>query len=305
MRNHNPAEGYSLRIIALATCHNRKKLTLRALSSLHEQALPPGCKLEVCLVDDGSTDGTTDAVRSNFPDVHIIQGTGDLFWAGGMRHGWDLYVKDQDFDYLLVINDDITLFSGALKSLISSVSILRTDGVASFAVSGAFSHPDTGETTYGGVIRSSSWHPLKFRKIAPNGQLQECATINMNCTLISKAALDLVGFLSADFVHKAADFDFGLRLAKAGGFVALSPEYVGECETNTEQGSPRERGIDLGTRWARFFSPKGGGQFSFRLLYYRRHAGFLWPFYLLLSYAGAPIKLVRLMFVGSEKNDGK
>lgn len=288
-----------MKIIALATCHNRRELTLRSLKCLHEQSLHKDCNLEICIVDDGSTDGTAEAVKSAFPDVKVLEGTGDLYWAGGMRFGWDNYVKDQDFDYLLVFNDDIVLYPGAIQTLLDSAKKLESDGIKELAVAGAFKHPETGETTYGGVVRSSWWHPLKFKKITPTSQLQKCATINMNCTLISKAALDLVGFLLPDFVHKAADFDFGLRLTRAGGFVALSPDYVGECETNAERGSPCERGIDLGTRWTRFFSPKGGGQFQLRLLYYRRHAGFLWALFLLLSYAGAPIKLVRMMLASS------
>ena len=74
-----------MKVIALATCHNRREKTLRALASLREQVLPDGTALQVCLVDDGSTDGTGAAVAEQFPEVKLLQGDGQLFWAGGMR----------------------------------------------------------------------------------------------------------------------------------------------------------------------------------------------------------------------------
>lgn len=75
-----------MNVVVLATCHNRRELTLRALRSLYDQQLPGTVSLEVVIVDDGSTDQTTDAVREEFPHIQIIQGAGSLYWAGGMRY---------------------------------------------------------------------------------------------------------------------------------------------------------------------------------------------------------------------------
>ena len=47
-------------------------------------------------------------------------GSGNLFWAGEMRFGWNQYVKNQYSDYLLVFNDDIVLYSGVLNKLVST-----------------------------------------------------------------------------------------------------------------------------------------------------------------------------------------
>lgn len=285
-----------MKIIVLVACNNRKHLTLRVLDLINKQTLPAGSFLDICLVDDGSTDNTASAVRYQFPDVTIVEGTGDLFWAGGMRYGWDAYVKFQTFDYLLVINDDIVVYLEALSTLLSSAASLRSMGVDCFAISGAFFDPSTGKVSYGGLKPSSRWHPLKFSFIEPSGVLQRCSTVNMNFTLISDTAAHRADFLTPEFGHKGADFDFGLRLARMGGFVCMSENFVGECSRNTNQGSVREKGVSVATRCFRFFSPKGGGHPQFRNLYYKRHAGRFWRLYLCLSYFESAFKAVRFIF---------
>jgi glycosyltransferase involved in cell wall biosynthesis len=51
------------------TTKNRKDELCRALESVSAQTLP----LEVLVIDDGSTDGTTETVRATFPGVKVIR----------------------------------------------------------------------------------------------------------------------------------------------------------------------------------------------------------------------------------------
>lgn len=268
----------AMKIIALTTCHNRQDKTLRALRSLQAQSLPSGCSLQICLVDDGSSDGTGDAVRSAFPDVKVLQGTGDLYWAGGMRFGWEKYVKHQNFDYLLVFNDDVQLYPGAVSMLISAGVIMSARKHEAHAVVGAFKDTKTNTVSYSGVVRSSLWHPLLFDKLPPTEFLQQCDTLNMNFALLSFKALTLTGFLSSEFTHCKADFDFGLRLWKKGGVVVLAPGFMGKCERNPVKGSSSEPGIPFWWRWQRLTSIKEHPPKE-SALYLRRHGGFLWPIF--------------------------
>ena len=59
----------SMSIAALITCHNRCEKTKRCLTSLLS-VLP---HIDVYLVDDGSTDGTSEMVKTLFPRVNVIQ----------------------------------------------------------------------------------------------------------------------------------------------------------------------------------------------------------------------------------------
>lgn len=279
-----------MKIIALTTCYNRRDITLRALDSLHKQSLPAGYSLDICLVDDGSTDGTSDAVRSAFPDATIIKGTGDLYWAGGMRFGWDNFVKQQEMDLLLVFNDDIKLYPNALEMLLTAAAEVAASGNDAYAITGAFKEPGTDDIAYGGVVRNSRWHPLRFGKIAPTEKIQDCDTLNMNFVLISKTTLNRIGFLSQDFVHAKADYDFGLRLRNDGGRIVLAAGYIGECSTNTIEGTSDEFGLSFRERWKRLTSIKEQSPRQ-RALYYKRHAGWMWPIFWILPY-------IRICFSG-------
>ena len=75
-----------MKIAVLMTCHNRKESTLRCLRGLPSD-------LDVFLVDDASTDGTSDAVREvsraeRDGRVEVREGNGSLYWAWGMALAW-------------------------------------------------------------------------------------------------------------------------------------------------------------------------------------------------------------------------
>jgi len=286
-----------MKIVALTTCHNRRDLTLRALKSLHQQILPADHCLEVCLVDDGCTDGTGDIVRARYPDVVVLKGAGNLFWAGGMRFGWEHFVKQKEMDYLLVFNDDVELYPNAIEVMLLSATAVSASGCNDFAIAGAFREPDTGETSYGAVVHNSPWHPLRFGKVAPAKTIQDCDTLNMNLALISVGALKRIGFLSKEFIHSKADFDYGLRLRAEGGRVVLAPGFTGTCASNSNEKAD-ESNIPFKERWRRLTSNKEQ-PLRERAVLYRRHAGFLWPLFWLLPYLNVCVGSVKQWFAKS------
>ena len=72
-------------VAILMACHNRREKTMACLDALLTSDLVTDTALEVFLIDDGSTDGTSNAVSSLYPAVHLIAGDGNLYWNGGMR----------------------------------------------------------------------------------------------------------------------------------------------------------------------------------------------------------------------------
>lgn len=283
-----------MHIVTLATCHNRKVRTLSAQKDLHEQVLPDNVNLTHVLVDDGSTDGTTQSVQEHYPDVEIVKGSGDLFWAGGMRHGWEQAVKQKEFDYLFVYNDDVHLIPEAIARLIeTSLQYSKDGGASAHVVVGAFSNSDGSMTSYGGLLRASCWHPLRFRRVEPPDEdYITVDTMNMNGCLISKEALNKVGFLSEYFEHCSADYEYGLKLHKARGSVILASGYIGTCERNDPEGMSLQKGISFLESYRRLLSIKEQplGQ---RFKYYSNYGGRLWPLLWLMPYITQPFKYIK------------
>ena len=55
--------------------HNRKQITLKCLENLDKSGDLQ--QYHVVVVDDGSTDGTTEAINNLFPDVKVLPGDGN------------------------------------------------------------------------------------------------------------------------------------------------------------------------------------------------------------------------------------
>lgn len=261
-----------MHIIALTTFHNRVNKTLKALEDLHAQVLPPNTSISVTVVDDGSSDGTSDEIRKNFPLVEIISGNGNLFWAGGMCYGWEKSIKyKKHYDYLLLFNDDIQLQENALEDLINiSISLKKCETLI-HTVNAVFLEKETNLISYSGFMHKSKVFPLLLSKAIPQKKPQRIDTINMNLTLIPKETIKEIGFLSNEFIHSMADIDYGLRVNKAGGENWLSGEALGYCEKNIPQPISNNRALLI----KKLLSPKSIPFNAWKTLH-QRHGGFFW-----------------------------
>jgi GT2 family glycosyltransferase len=266
------------RLITLYACHNRRELTLAALADLHAQRDLDQCVIDHVLVDDASNDGTAAAVCQAFPAVTIVPGTGQLYWAGGMRLGWEQAVRQRTFDYLFVYNDDIRLQPEALATLLATATAWPKRDQP-LAIVATLLNPATGQPSYGGRCRCRHWHPLRFGPLLqPNGLLQTADVCGMNAVLISRSALDAIGFLDPVFHHTKADIDFALRLNRAGGAVVVAPQALGTCHPN-----PPLQLRGLRHCWFVLVHPKGDPPRQ-RWVFNRRYGGPLWPLLFLSKY---------------------
>lgn len=259
----------NIRIAVLMTCHNRRDSTISCLHALYEQDVPGGNKFDVFLVDDGSSDGTSDAVRSIFPQVKIIRGDGNLYWCGGMRRAWAEAMKGR-YDYFLWLNDDTMLFPSALKTLICTAVNLTKETCKECIVVGSTRDPKTGEHSYGGYMKSS------FNKRVYSATIpKECYTMNGNIVLIPKSVAWLVGNFSPEFTHARGDSDYALRAKKLGVGIWVAPGFQGFCKRN-ERSAWACSCTPLRDRWRILHSPKGLPPNEY-LIFLRRHHGWRWP----------------------------
>lgn len=249
----------------LLTCYNRCEKTLKCLHSLFDISLPVNFKIEVFLTDDGSTDGTGEAIKSQYPMVNIIQGNGNLFWNRGMNLAWKAAVKMSNYDFYLWLNDDVILNKDSIKNLMKDRFELDTDN---FIIVGACCSANN-------TVSYSGYNSLKKKmKICPNGEIQECNYFNGNVVLIPSSVFDRIGFLNPVFQHGLGDFDYGLRAKEIGVKSFLSSSYVGTCELNDKLPIWCNPNFSFSDRLKNFNSPLGGRPFL-NFLFERRHRGYI------------------------------
>lgn len=114
---------YCERVYVLLPVHNRRATTQTFLESLRRQTFSD---YHLLLIDDGSTDGTAEAVEAAIAGVSVIRGKGDWWWAGCLQRGFE-WLQGQalsDDDIVLIINDDTTF---ADDYLCNAVNYLRAD----------------------------------------------------------------------------------------------------------------------------------------------------------------------------------
>lgn len=265
------------RICVLLTCFNRKEKTVACFRALAACTLPPGVELFAVLVDDGSTDGTPEAMRTEFPWVQIVHGSGNLYWCRGMHQAFDV-ARQADYDYYLWLNDDTMLESDAIERLMATEHQLRQTHSAPVVVVGSTVDENTGALTYGGEVRASSIKRTRFLRLQPSSAAQRCDSMNGNIVLLSRSAVKVVGNLDPAFEHAMGDTDYALRANKLGVGVWTAPGVHGTCSGNPPDGTYMDTNLPLGKRWKLMLSRKGLPWRSWLVLT-RRHAGPMWPLY--------------------------
>lgn len=237
-----------MNIAVLMTCHNRKKETTQCLSAILKASQRTASHYKIYLVDDGSSDNTTEAVRKCFPDVSLLSGNGTLFWCGGMRKAWDAAVCNGPYDAYLWLNDDTVLFNDAFLQL---EEMHRQHPRA--VLTGACRDEIPGRVTYGFLGRKGLISP-----ITPPLRLSMEYAMNGNCVWVPCCVFDQIGNLSSVYQHSRGDSDYGWRAVKAGFDVLLTPFFVGTCSRHDHiQPRWQKLGLTLGERWRCFNSPKG------------------------------------------------
>lgn len=90
---------------------------MQCLSRLFDQLLVEDLQIDVFLTDDSCTDGTAEAVENLFPSVHILEGSGDLFWNRGILMVWKAATETRNYDAYIWLNDDTYVYVDVLVSL--------------------------------------------------------------------------------------------------------------------------------------------------------------------------------------------
>ena len=234
------------KVLGLATCFNRKDKTVNAVKSL--MTGNSNIEFDFIIADDNSKDGTADAL-AQFENVEVMHGDGNSYYTGGMRiaiaRALELIAEKKiEPDYVLLFNDDVDFYDGAIDGLVE-----RNSGSANKIWVGPTCESDGVSLSYGGIARTSNWKP-KFKIVkADSYDGLKVNTFNANCVLIPVGIFVKTGNMDPVYHHSLGDFDYGYMTGRQGAEIYVSDEYVGMCPNNSEKGTWRDATM---TRRARF-----------------------------------------------------
>jgi len=101
-----------MKLSVVILCWNDLKVIGDCLQSIY--AGTRSTEFEVIVSDNGSTDGSVEFIRENYPQVHIIENGRNLRFAKGNN----VAIQASQGEYVLILNPDTIIHEGALDKMV-------------------------------------------------------------------------------------------------------------------------------------------------------------------------------------------
>jgi GT2 family glycosyltransferase len=200
--------------------HNRKFTTLKCLKTLQTNGDLE--RYTVLVIDDGSTDGTDQAIQVQHPSVNILYGDGNLWWGGAIKKGME-YAYAQGAEYLIWLNDDCYPTQGTIDGLIKCCQSYSKAIVGAQCLD-----PDTLKPSYGGILLQH----CKIQSISAElGTFIECDALNGNLVCLPRSIVNTIGYPDfSNFPHHYNDFVYTHKAQKKGYKLFISHQSKVYCK---------------------------------------------------------------------------
>ncbi|HET6142771.1 MAG TPA: glycosyltransferase family 2 protein [Candidatus Acidoferrales bacterium] len=210
---------------------NTKKYLEECLTSL--RTIDGNLSVEIIVVDNDSADGTPDMIRSEFPDVKLIETGANLGFAKGNNVG----IKEATGEYICLINSDVNVPSDCLQKMYEYMEQQPTIGLL-----GPGMLRTDGRVHRSGMRFPSLWNIFLralfldslFKSTGLFGgflmkdfhfdQTRDMDVLNGWLWMARRDALHKVGPLDGRFFMYAEDVDWCKRFKLAGWRVVFYPE---------------------------------------------------------------------------------
>ena len=229
---------------------NGGRLLRDCLLSLREQTYP----CAVIVVDNGSSDGSQDLVRREFPEVRLIENGRNLGFGEGNNIGMRVAMKDDvaGVDYIALLNQDARADRHWVEHLVRTAEADRTIGAVGSRML-LESHPGLLNGT--GVLVNLSgcaWDRGFARADGPMWrQPSDIVAASGGAVLLRVEALRKIGLFDADYFAYYEDVDLGIRLWEGGYRVVYCPdaEVTHHFSSTLGDESPGKLLLVHGNRW--------------------------------------------------------
>ncbi|MFI5253198.1 MAG: glycosyltransferase family 2 protein [Bacteroidota bacterium] len=200
-----------------------RKLLLETLDSVTKMSYP---NFKIVVTDNGSTDGSQDAVRQYYPDVTLVEIGKNLGFSKGASVGLK-YAYDNGCDWVFLLNNDIKLDSEILTEMMKVGTADPKVGIVGPKIY-YFTDPDKiwyagGKVNFfTGIISHRGLREIdtgQYDRVEETGYITGCAI------LIRREVMQKIGFFDPIFTPMySEDADYSLRAREAGYKLMYAPQ---------------------------------------------------------------------------------
>jgi len=227
---------------------------------------------EVLVVDNASTDGSVEMVRSSFPQVRLLANAKNVGFARGNNQALAL----SRGHYALLLNSDALLLDGATQALVDLADAKPQAGIVGaqlLNVDGSFqaSYTPFPNLWREFLILSGVGRMVYGRRYPSRGPEEEKGPqmvdyVEGACMLVRRAAVEKVGGLDEGYFMYAEDVDWCYAMQKRGWQVWYQPAAkVIHVGGGSSQNRRPQREADLYSSRVRFFSKHYGPRAAAKL----------------------------------------
>lgn len=213
--------GDSVAVVVLTW--NGREHTLACLDSLGRST--GECRVTIVVVDNASTDGTSEAVAEGFPEADLLVLPRNTGFAEGNNRGIERALA-LGADYVLILNNDMTVDPHMIDELVAEAGrrpdagalcplVLYADPPDLVWYAGAAFDPERGYD-----VRQRGY---RERDRGQFGEVHRTERASGAAMLVPRAVLEEVGPFDAELFLYMEDVEWSLRLAQASYAVYVVP----------------------------------------------------------------------------------
>lgn len=205
-------------------CWNNRSYLFPCLESLYAGAMRHS--YDVVVVDNGSTDGSQDVLRRDYPEILLIQNDGNVGLGRASNQG----IAATRGRHILLLNND-TIVNG--PSLDAMVDYLDANPRAAATGGKLLNGDGTVQSCYNdfSTLREEFLIATRLGEMLWDGypaqmdddRVRNVAWLGSACLMLRRAALDDVGLLDESYFIYGDEADLQYRLVQAGWDVVYLP----------------------------------------------------------------------------------